>query len=63
MNVFTIILHESVLFFFGILGYCTEFNVAGGVIQSHVSAPCNKTSVLACDNVYYSTRAYKCENI
>uniref|UniRef100_A0A8W8JG13 SUEL-type lectin domain-containing protein n=1 Tax=Magallana gigas TaxID=29159 RepID=A0A8W8JG13_MAGGI len=41
------------------IGYCTEFNVAGGVIQSHVLAPCNKTSVLRCDDVYYSTQAYK----
>lgn len=45
------------------LGYCTEFNVAGGVIQSHDLAPCNRTSVLICDDVYFSTHAYKCKII
>lgn len=45
---------------FVILGHCTEFNVAGGVIQSHAAAECNKIFP-KCDNVYNSTDAYKCK--
>lgn len=40
------------------LGYCTEFNVAGGVIQSHKTAKCN-TAFPKCDNIYLSSDAYK----
>ncbi|XP_052710907.1 uncharacterized protein LOC128185320 [Crassostrea angulata] len=40
-------------------GFCTEFNVGGGVIQSHGLSPCNETAVLRCANVYYSSEAYK----
>uniref|UniRef100_A0A8W8JGK9 Fibronectin type-III domain-containing protein n=1 Tax=Magallana gigas TaxID=29159 RepID=A0A8W8JGK9_MAGGI len=42
-----------------VIGFCTEFNVAGGVIQSHISAPCNKLTELICNDVYYSTHAYR----
>nr|XP_034331682.1 uncharacterized protein LOC117690942 isoform X2 [Crassostrea gigas] len=40
-----------------IFGYCVEFNVAGGVIQRHWSAPCNETFP-KCDTFYFSTKAY-----
>lgn len=46
-----------------LLGYCTEFNVAGGVIQIHYGDPCNKTTVIKSDEVYQSTEAYKCKTI
>uniref|UniRef100_A0A8W8JGP8 Chitin-binding type-2 domain-containing protein n=1 Tax=Magallana gigas TaxID=29159 RepID=A0A8W8JGP8_MAGGI len=42
-----------------IFGYCVEFNVAGGVIQRHWSAPCNETFP-KCDTFYFSTKAYLC---
>lgn len=42
-----------------IAGFCTEFNVAGGVIQSHSSAPCNKMTFPKCDIHYNSSEAYK----
>lgn len=42
-----------------ILGHCTEFNVIGGVIQDHLTAPCNNSSFPKCDRFYYSTEAYK----
>lgn len=41
-----------------IIGYCTEFNVYGGVIQSHTS-PCNISGFPKCDQVYYSSDAFK----
>lgn len=62
INAIIIIVHWLFLFF-RVLGFCTEFNVAGGVIQSHVSAPCNKSTELRCEDVYYSTHAYKCKII
>lgn len=37
-----------------ILGYCTEFNELGGVIQNHYPVPCEK-----CNGSYYSSDAYK----
>lgn len=40
-------------------GFCTEFNVAGGVIQSHSSAPCNKMTFPKCNIHYYSSEAFK----
>lgn len=42
-----------------ILGHCTEFNVIGGVIQDHLTAPCHNRSFPKCDRFYYSTEAYK----
>lgn len=42
-----------------ILGHCTEFNVIGGVIQDHLTAPCYNRSFPKCDRFYYSTEAYK----
>lgn len=42
-----------------IFGYCTEYNVAGGVIQGHKSAKCNSTFP-KCGKSYNSTEAYKC---
>lgn len=42
-----------------ILGHCTEFNVIGGVIQDHPTAPCYNRSFPKCDRFYYSTEAYK----
>lgn len=42
-----------------ILGHCTEFNVIGGVIQDHQTAPCYNRSFPKCDRFYYSTEAYK----
>lgn len=41
-----------------IFGYCTEYNVAGGVIQGHKSAKCNSTFP-KCGKSYNSTEAYK----
>lgn len=42
-----------------ITGSCTEFNVDGGVIQRHLSAPCNDTTYPKCDRFYSSEDAYK----
>lgn len=36
-------------------GSCTEFNVAGGIIQAHEKVACK-----ACPSYYHSTEAYKC---
>lgn len=44
---------------FDFKGYCTEFNVAGGVIQSHAAVECNQ-SFPKCGRVYSSTESYKC---
>lgn len=44
---------------FSLLGHCTEFNVVGGIIQSHSTVSCNKTFP-KCDKVYKSSDAYKC---
>lgn len=41
-----------------IFGHCTEYNVAGGVIQRQATAKCNSTFP-KCANSYYSTEAYK----
>lgn len=41
------------------LGYCTEFNVGGGVIQRHLTAKCNNVFP-KCDKLYNSMDAYKC---
>lgn len=41
-----------------IFGYCTEYNVAGGVIQRQKSAKCNN-AFPKCDNFYNSTEAFK----
>nr|XP_022295718.1 uncharacterized protein LOC111105635 [Crassostrea virginica]XP_022295719.1 uncharacterized protein LOC111105635 [Crassostrea virginica]XP_022295720.1 uncharacterized protein LOC111105635 [Crassostrea virginica]XP_022295721.1 uncharacterized protein LOC111105635 [Crassostrea virginica]XP_022295722.1 uncharacterized protein LOC111105635 [Crassostrea virginica] len=42
-----------------ILGHCTEFNVHGGVIQLHETAPCNNSGFPQCDKYYSSSEAYK----
>lgn len=42
-----------------LLGYCTEFNVVGGIIQNYSSVPCNEIFP-KCDRVYHSSDAYKC---
>lgn len=44
------------------LGFCTEFNVAGGVIQVHTAASCTNTFP-KCDAPYFSTDAYKCKSV
>lgn len=36
-------------------GSCTEFNVAGGIIQTQNKVPCK-----TCSMFYHSTEAYKC---
>lgn len=41
-----------------LLGFCAEFNVAGGVIQNNEAAPCDKTFP-KCDAIYNSREAYK----
>lgn len=41
-----------------IFGHCTEFNVAGGVIQRHATAKCNDVFP-KCDTIYRSMDAYK----
>lgn len=41
-----------------IFGHCTEYNVAGRVIQRHASAKCNSIFP-KCDKSYFSTEAYK----
>lgn len=51
-------------FFFNLcflLGRCTEFNVGGGVIQSHSHAPCNEDKFPNCTELYNSSVAYKCK--
>lgn len=44
------------------LGFCTEFNIAGGVIQVHALAKCNN-KFPRCGKPYYSTDAYKCKSV
>lgn len=44
-----------------ILGRCTEFNVAGGVIQAHLYAPCDQNKFPNCSEIYQSSEAYKCK--
>lgn len=41
-----------------IFKHCVEFNVRGGVIQYHLSAPCSATFP-KCDEYYFSSDAYK----
>lgn len=41
---------------------CTEFNLAGGVIQGQDNAKCNE-NFPKCDTIYNSTHAYKCKFI
>lgn len=41
-----------------IFGFCTEFNVAGGIIQQNPDAECNETYP-RCDKAYSSADAYK----
>lgn len=41
-----------------IFKHCVEFNVRGGVIQDHLSAPCSATFP-KCDEYYFSSDAYK----
>lgn len=43
------------------VGFCTEFNVVGGVIQVHASAKCTN-KFPKCDEPYLSTDAYKCKS-
>lgn len=52
---------KSLIFLCLLLGYCTEFNVVGGVIQSHYESPCNETTFPKCDYPYQSTEAYNCK--
>lgn len=47
-------------YFFLFLGVCTEFNVAGGVIQGQIKAKCNE-KFPKCIQLYNSTDAYKCK--
>lgn len=42
-----------------IIGLCTEFNVFGGIIQTHRSSPCNATKFPRCDEIYSSSDAYQ----
>ncbi|XP_062596081.1 uncharacterized protein LOC134257486 [Saccostrea cucullata] len=42
-----------------IYGYCTEFNVVGGIIQNHLGYDCTKFDPPCKDN-YTSTDAYLC---
>lgn len=42
-----------------IIGFCTEFNVAGEVITTHKYAPCNKKNFPNCSEIYPSSEAYK----
>lgn len=44
-----------------LLGFCAEFNVAGGVIQNHYAAPCDKETFPKCNELYKSSEAYKCK--
>lgn len=41
------------------IGYCTEFNVAGRIIQNHEEAKCNE-NFPRCEEAYSSADAYKC---
>lgn len=60
-NVLVLIVVNECLNMFLFLGFCTEFNVAGGVIQSHPLAPCNKMTFPKCNIPYSSSEAYKCK--
>lgn len=42
-----------------IVGHCTEFNVAGGIIQAHVLSQCSQSAFPRCYGLYYSSEAYK----
>lgn len=42
------------------LGVCTEFNVAGGIIQGQGKTKCNERFP-KCIQLYNSTDAYKCK--
>lgn len=44
-----------------ILGYCTEFNEVGGVIQDQLFRKCNGVFP-KCDDYYFSSEAYKYED-
>ena len=44
-----------------IVGFCTEFNIFGGIIQLHKDAPCFKNAFPKCADHYYSSQAYKCK--
>lgn len=57
LSVFNSLKRELYIF----LGYCTEFNVAGGGVQIHSSLPCDIKTNLRCDRIYYSSEAYKCK--
>lgn len=43
-----------------LLGYCTEYNVIGRVIQENYNADCT-THDLPCPLIYNSAEAYKCK--
>lgn len=43
------------------LGYCAEFNVVGGVIQTQYASPCNNATFPICNKPYQSTEAYNCK--
>nr|XP_022294135.1 uncharacterized protein LOC111104457 isoform X2 [Crassostrea virginica] len=42
-----------------ISGFCTEFNIFGGIIQLHKDAPCFENAFPKCAPHYYSSQAYK----
>lgn len=59
LSVFDSLKRELYIF----LGYCTEFNVAGGVIQNHFDSPCGSKSYPRCNDIYRSSDAYKCKEL
>lgn len=50
----------SLIFVLLILGYCTEYNVKGSVIQENYNAECT-THDPPCPPIYNSAEAYKCK--
>lgn len=42
-----------------IIGYCTEFNVDGGIIQANIPTRCGKEKFPHCSKIYKSSEAYK----
>lgn len=51
--------HRNILLSNSLLGYCTEYNIYGTVIQDKYGADCTKFNP-PCQKSYNSEEAYKC---
>lgn len=54
-----IYLNNYVIFFFIYIGFCTEFNTKGAMIQDNYAADCTSHDP-PCPKSYNSAEAYKC---